>query len=1474
MLVSQQQLAAEAQVRMMQLSPPPIPFLTRMSERELSTEAKKKEEEKNTTNYVSFDIRLDPTKKDSEKIRRKLKVFENGSPEDYCKWRVDFDDLIRYPSFAKPEARASVLNTLLRGRARDTFLASHNRYKSLAEDESDKEYAVNHALNDVALDVFVVRGPDKLEKSYLRNCLYLHDYPVKEWGKRLEEINDYIPYFPLDDFLEGIAPTSLPEDELNDILNRAKPLTWHQKALVANIAVETMTWDEIIEYYEKLERNDALEVDQKKNPRKDEEGHSKKRHRTGKTRGNDNSERKEKRKSESRPNKPEFERKEACTHCGKWHVSPDRDCWTLTKNAAKKPRYDESRKKTAKSYKLTTEQVNRMIASLPLYQQQKPVRKRKVVLEDSSDDDDSPEYNNSLNKASEKDCSEYTHAYTNSLEPSRKKLKLTHLTTEVIVELQDRNGDVIPIRCLLDTGTSSTIILRDFVAKGKCNGHKHKPTHWHTMGGTFVTKRKALIDFKLPEFSTNKHVQWVCHVDDNTTPTKAQYDMIIGTDLMSAIGIDILFTSKIISWEDGMIPMKNRSTLTTAAAVDYIYSLCNDIPAVQEAESRQKRILDADYSRVDIEKHIAELSHLDDDEKRKLVTILKNHRSLFSGGLGTLNIKPIRLDLIDDAKPYHARAFPVPQAYEGVTKKEIERLLRIGVLKKSHESEWAAPTFIQPKKTGDVRVLTDFRQLNKVLKRRPFPLPKISDMLQKLQGFRYATAIDLSMGYYHIPLDEWSQRLCSTILPWGKYQYLRLPMGIKNSPDIFQSIMMDLLGDLEYARTYIDDILVTTSGTYEQHLAQVNEVLKRLDTAGFRVNVNKCSFAQPHLDYLGYWLTREGIQPQPKKVEAILRLSPPKTKRQLRHFLGMINYYRDMWKRRSHYSAPLTGMISKDVKFQWGLEQQQAFDRIKKVISRETLLTFPDFNKEFHIYTDASDYQLGAVIMQENKPLAFYSRKLNGAQRRYTTGEQELLSIVETLKEFKNILLGQKIVVHTDHQNIVYGNLSNDRIARWRLLLEEYGPTYVHVKGTDNVVADALSRMDADFDSPPPSVESVVEMSNAFSKKKDESFPMSPALISKLQRDDKILRKTVTKGLSNQYGTTLVEGVEIITHEGKLYVPSQLQSRVVAWYHEYLAHPGQTRLEATIRQIYTWPKLREHVHQYCRSCDKCQRNKKQRKRYGHLPAKEAETTPWKRINVDLIGPYTVKSINDPESRKPRELRALTMIDPVTGWFEIKSIPRPDAASVMDAFYESWICRYPRPAEIGFDNGSEFKTVFTATCANYGIKPKHSTPYNPQSNGIIERIHQVVGNSLRTLELEQATLNDVDPWSVYLASVAWAIRSTYHTVLEATPGQLVFGRDMVLPIQFQADWARIKMRKQESIDESNTRENAKRIAHDYKVGEQVLVDKPGITRKMSSPRHGPYPITKVYTNGTVRISRGAVNEQINVRRLTPYTARPH
>lgn len=1103
---------------------------------------------------------------------------------------------------------------------------------------------------------------------------------------------------------------------------------------------------------------------------------------------------------------------------------------------------------------------------------------------------------------SDPDVPEYLFPFFKKEQPN-KKAKQSHYTAEIVVEIEDRDGNLVPIRALLDTGTTSSIVLRNFVKKGRAKGYKGKSTLWQTLGGNFKTKRKALIDFKFPELSNSKKVTWICHVDETTNKDTAMYDMILGMDLMTAIGIMVDTEHKVIRWNNLLTPLANKGTLSDRKVNAAVYLMATE-PLLQSAP---REILDADYSAVDIDDHVDGMSKLAEAEKEQLKTVLHKHSKLFQGGLGTLlNIKPVHLELKEGAKPHCARAFPIPQAYERTTRKELDRLERLGVLKRCTNSEWGAPTFIQPKKTGDVRVLTDFRILNKWIKRSPFPLPKISDMLQKLSGFKYATAIDLSMGYYHIPLDEASQKLCTTVLPWTKYQWCRLPMGICNAPDIFQAVIADLFHDVDFVQAYLDDILITSDGTYEDHLAKLDKVLEILEQAGFRANVRKCFFVQEELEYLGYYLTRKGIQPQAKKVEAIMRLQPPSNVKQLRHFLGMVNFYRDMWRRRSHLLAPLSRLISKKVKWQWGETEQKAFDELKATISKETLLAFPDFNKEFHIYTDASDYQLGAVIMQGNKPLAFYSRKLTDTQKRWTTGEQELVSIVETLKEFRNILLGQKLIVHTDHKNILYGNLTNDRIARWRLLLEEYAPEYRHIAGKDNVVADALSRMDATFDteSAPAdliedqgsegealmccmslsgmtrdeSCDSDFEAFNAayehvFAKTKAESvtehFPINPKYIAKRQQKDKGFLRDI-KQSKKEYGKITVEDAELISHEGKICVPYGLQKRIVAWYHDYLGHPGSTRLEKTIAQTMHWPDLSKDVRKYVKSCHKCQLAKKGRKKYGHLPCKVAEASvPWNRVNIDMIGPWSVHTADG----KTHKLTALTMIDPATGWFEIAEVPKIDSKSCADAFDDVWLSRYPRPQHIGYDNGSEFKKIFDDLISTYGLTKHNTTAENPQSNGIVERVHQVLADILRTFELEEGVLDAFEPWRRFLTAAAFAIRSTYHTTLEATPAQLVYGRDMFLPIKFNVDWAELRMKRQAQMSKDNARENSKRVDYKFTIGDKVLLTKPGILNKLATPRDGPYTVEQVHNNGTLDISKGAVLDTINIRRCIPYVEPP-
>ena len=241
---------------------------------------------------------------------------------------------------------------------------------------------------------------------------------------------------------------------------------------------------------------------------------------------------------------------------------------------------------------------------------------------------------------------------------------------------------------------------------------------------------------------------------------------------------------------------------------------------------------------------------------------------------------------------------------------EVERLCKVGVLKKVNRSEWAAPTFIIPKKDNTVRFISDFRELNQRIRRKPYPIPKIQDLLLKLEGFQYATSLDLNMGYYHIELDPQSKQLCTIVLPWGKYEYQKLPMGLCNSPDIFQEKMNELFTGFENVQAYIDDLLVLTKSLFEDHLVELDSVLKKLKRAGLKINASKSFFAQEELEYLGYWITREGILPIKKKIEAILKIARPTSRKELRSFIGLINYFRDMSKRRSEILAPLTKLTS------------------------------------------------------------------------------------------------------------------------------------------------------------------------------------------------------------------------------------------------------------------------------------------------------------------------------------------------------------------------------------------------------------------------------------------------------------------------------------------------------------------------------------------------------------------------------------
>ena len=1084
-----------------------------------------------------------------------------------------------------------------------------------------------------------------------------------------------------------------------------------------------------------------------------------------------------------------------------------------------------------------------------------------------------------------------------------------------------RNRDIRAhnLVALVDGGATDSFILHKHAKKNK---HKWKSVDdvYDTAGGDFAPTHKVKVDFSFPEFSNSKIITHEFRIDNanrNRRYGSIGYDMVIGRDLLHPLGINDEFETASIRWKESVVPMKPSGFRTDVQynnkKFNAMFAQTAEPKATREATERVVKILDSNYEAADLHEVVDNACSLDSKQKGQLLALLEDFEDIFDGTLGHWKTEPIEIELKPDSKPYNGRYYPVPKINKETFKKELLCLVDIGVLDRVEQSEYGTPVFIIPKKEGTVRFITDFRRVNKTIVRKPYPIPRIGETMQQLEGFQFATALDLNMGYYTIDLAESSKDITTIVTEFGKFRYNKLPMGMCISGDIFQAKVNELLGDIEGVKAYIDDILVLSKGTFTDHIEQLRLCFRRIQAAGLKVNAKKCSFGLAEIPYLGYIITRQGIKPDPKKIQGILDLERPKTTTECRALLGLIQYYRDMWQRRSHILAPLTEASSgpKGRKIKWTDDLEQAFCNLKKMISEETLLTYPDWTKPFTVHTDASDYQLGAVISQDNKPIAFFTRRLSKAQKNYTTTEKELLSIVECLKQFRGILFGYPINIYSDHKNLVYAATMSEsqRVMRWRLILEEFGPNIEHIAGVDNIVADTLSRhpsaniedddINSEATNKPAEAEKVKQLyvanNNSDNNNDDVVFPLTLSVVHaelqlELQNADSKIN-TYLNDNSSGYKTKRFDDVELVFYDDRIYVPSSLRRRALEWYHHYLNHPGGDRLANTLLQVCYWKGLTSQAKKFAKHCKICQRFKRKNKRYGKLPPKEIEQmTPWHTVHIDLIGPYTIKTkqhapggeINDVELK----LTCMTFIDPATGWFEIAQVPTFNVEDVKDnnveyisktsarisqLFNNTWLSRYPRPHKVIFDNGSEFKRDFVPLLNDFDIKPVCTTVKNPQANAPVERVHQVIRNMMVTKDLNERVLDHIDPWGEILSSIAWAIRASYHSTLQATPGQLVFGRDMIFNMTTVIDWHAMHNRKQNQTLRDNTRENNKRIEHQYSVDDYVYVvrDKDEVSRKMTAPKTGPYAVTDVYDNGTVRIQRGNVNERINIRRIEPH-----
>ncbi|XP_060070207.1 uncharacterized protein LOC132550192 [Ylistrum balloti] len=424
-------------------------------------------------------------------------------------------------------------------------------------------------------------------------------------------------------------------------------------------------------------------------------------------------------------------------------------------------------------------------------------------------------------------------------------------------------------------------------------------------------------------------------------------------------------------------------------------------------------------------------------------------------------------DILTTTKdPVKVRPYPIPFSTKETIKEEIDKMLEIGVIEPS-SSPYAAPVVIVKKKDGTNRFCIDFRQLNRVTVFDSEPMPSTEDMFSRLAGYHYFSKLDLTKGYWQVPMAESAKEKTAFITPVGLFQFRVMPFGLVNAPASFCRLMRKVLKGLQNTDSFVDDILIYTR-TFEEHLIVLKELFERLRKAGLTARPSKCFMGFRSLDCLGHVVGDERLQPQPQKIRAIEDAPRPGTKTQLRSFLGLVGFYRKFIANFAAIAVPLTELTKKGLpnKLEWGDPQEKAFLTLKKALTSKPILKLPDLHKQFILRTDASDSGLGAILLQmeedQKMPIAYASRKLLARERAYAVVEKECLAIVWAVQKFEQYLYGKEFVLETDHQPLVYlqrAKIANGRLMRWALLLQPYRFRISAIKGKDNIGADYCSRV-------------------------------------------------------------------------------------------------------------------------------------------------------------------------------------------------------------------------------------------------------------------------------------------------------------------------------------------------------------------------------------------------------------------------------
>ena len=465
-------------------------------------------------------------------------------------------------------------------------------------------------------------------------------------------------------------------------------------------------------------------------------------------------------------------------------------------------------------------------------------------------------------------------------------------------------------------------------------------------------------------------------------------------------------------------------------------------------------------------KDVAIGDNLSHEQRAEFMDLANEFQSLFTEAPGTTSLAQHHIKLTSD-QPVRSRPYPVPYSLRESLKKDITDMMKMGVIRES-SSPYASPVVVVKKKDNTNRICVDYRRLNKLTIFDPEPMPTAEHLFQKLNGDKYFSRIDLSKGYWQISIPEGDIPKTAFVTPDGSYEFLKMPFGMINSAATLKRAMKKLLHGLDNVEFYWDDILVHTR-TWEEHIKALRELFNRLLAAGMTIRPTKCLFGVNTVDFLGHRLEEGLIGLHEDNVTKIRDAPRPTTKKQIKSFMGLAGYYRDFIPNFAALAAPLSDPTRKGQpnKVEWGEVQEKAYQSIKAILTKEPVLRLPDPRKTYFLQTDASDSGIGAVLMQKHDgklfPVCYASKKLSSAERNYSTIEKECLAIVWGFKKFHLYLYGVSFVLQTDHEPLKYMNsakFANGRLMRWAMFLQSYNFRVEAIKGSENVGADYLSRVE------------------------------------------------------------------------------------------------------------------------------------------------------------------------------------------------------------------------------------------------------------------------------------------------------------------------------------------------------------------------------------------------------------------------------